>query len=79
MEERQRQQELLAAQMQQLQQEQSVPGPESPTTPPMTAAQRSAIYGEIPNAPQKTSGVSEAQAQAKQKALAREKQHRGRT
>ena len=74
MEERQRQQEL-AAQMQQLQQEQSVPGPESPTTPPMTAAQRSAIYGESPNAPQKTSGVSEAQAQAKQKALAKEKQH----
>jgi len=74
MEERQRQQEL-AAQMQQLQQEQSVPGPESPTTPPMTAAQRSAIYGQSPNAPQKTSGISEAQAQAKQKALAREKQH----
>ena len=73
MEERQRQQ-LLAAQMQQLQQEQSVPGPESPTTPAMTPAQRSAIYGESPNAPQKTSGVSEAQAQAKQKALAKEKQ-----
>ena len=74
MEERQRQQ-LLAAQMQQLQQEQNVPGPESPNTPPMTAAQRSAIYGNSSNAPQKTSGVSEAQAQAKQKALAREKQH----
>ena len=73
MEERQRQQ-LLAAQMQQLQQEQSVPGPESPSTPLMTTAQRSAIYGDSPNAPQKTSGVSEAQAQAKQKELAREKQ-----
>ncbi len=74
MEERQRQQ-LLAAQLQQLQQEQSVPGPEAPNAPPMTTAQRSAIYGESPNAPQKTSGVSEAQAQAKQKALAKEKQH----
>ena len=74
MEERQRQQ-LLAAQMQQLQQEQSVPGPESPTAPAMTPAQRSTIYGESPNAPQKTSGISEAQAQAKQRALAKEKQH----
>ena len=74
MEEQQRQQ-ALAAEMQQLQQEQSVPGPESPTSPPMTAAQRSAIYGESPNAPQKTSGASEAQAQAKQKVLAKEKQH----
>ena len=73
LEERQRQQ-LLAAQMQQLQQEQSVPGPESPTAPAMTPAQRNAIYGDSPNAPQKTSGVSEAQAQAKQKALAKEKQ-----
>ena len=74
MEERQRQQ-LLAAQMQQLQQEQSVPGPESPTAPAMTPAQRTAIYGDSPNAPQKTSGVSEAQAQARQKELVREKQH----
>lgn len=73
MEERQRQQ-LLAAQSQQLHQEQSVPGPESPAAQAMTPAQRSAIYGDSPNAPQKTSGVSEAQAQAKQKALAREKQ-----
>ena len=73
-EERQRQQ-LLAAQMQQLQQEQSVPGPESPTAPAMTPAQRTAIYGDSPNAPQKTSGVSEAQAQARQKELVREKQH----
>ena len=74
MEEQQRQQ-ALAAEMQQLQQEQSVPGPESPTSPPMTAAQRSAICGESPNAPQKTSAASEAQAQAKQKLLAKEKQH----
>jgi type IV secretory pathway VirB10-like protein len=72
-EERQRQQALAAA-MQQLQQEQSVPGPESTATPQMTAAQRSAIYGDSPNAPQHTSNVSEAQAEAKQKRLAIEKQ-----
>ncbi len=72
-EERQRQQALAAA-MQQLQQEQSVPGPESTGTPQMTAAQRSAIYGDSPNAPQHTSNVSEAQAEAKQKRLAIEKQ-----
>ena len=73
-EERQRQQELSAA-LQQLQAAQSVPGPEPATTPPMTAAQRDAIYGSSPNAPQYTSSVSQAQAEAKQKALAREKQH----
>ena len=33
----------------------------------MTPAQRAAIYGESPNAPQHTSNVSEAQAEAKQK------------
>ncbi len=73
-EERQHQQELAVA-LQQLQAAQSVPGPESATTPPMTAAQRDAIYGSSPNAPQHTSNVSQAQAEAKQKALAREKQH----
>jgi type IV secretion system protein VirB10 len=72
-EERQRQQELAAA-LQQLQAAQSDPGPESTTTPPMTGAQRDAIYGSSPNAPQRTSNVSQAQAEAKQKALAREKQ-----
>lgn len=72
-EERQRQQELAAA-MQQLQQEQNVPGPESNTTPSMTAAQRASIYGDSPNAPQHTSNLSEAQAEAKQKRLAIEKQ-----
>ena len=40
----------------------------------MTAAQRAAIYGDSPNAPQQTSNVSQAQAEAKQRALAREKQ-----
>jgi type IV secretory pathway VirB10-like protein len=72
-EERQRQQELAAA-MQQLQQAQDVPGPESTTAPPMTPAQRAAIYGDSPNASQHTSGISEAQAEAKQKRLAVEKQ-----
>jgi type IV secretory pathway VirB10-like protein len=71
--ERQRQQALAEA-MQQLQQEQSVPGPESNTAAPMTAAQRDAIYGGSSNAPQRTSNVSEAQAEAKQKRLAIEKQ-----
>jgi type IV secretory pathway VirB10-like protein len=41
----------------------------------MTAAQRSAIYGDSGNGPQRTSNVSEAQAEAKQKELAKEKQH----
>jgi len=72
-EERQRQQDLAAA-MQQLQQEQGVPGPEAAGSPPMTPAQRAAIYGESPNAPQHTSNISEAQAEAKQKRLAIEKQ-----
>jgi type IV secretion system protein VirB10 len=70
--EKQKQQELIAA-MQQLQADSS-PGPESSTASPMTAAQRDAIYGGSSNAPQHTSNVSEAQAEAKQRALAREKQ-----
>ena len=60
--------------MQELQREQAVPGPESATSFPMTAAQRSAIYGDSPNAPQTTSNVSESQAEAKQKRLAFQKQ-----
>ena len=72
-EERQHQQELAAA-MQQLQSEQSIPGPEATGTQPMTAAQRDAIYGKSQNAPKQTSNVSQAQAEAKQRALAREKQ-----
>jgi type IV secretory pathway VirB10-like protein len=71
---RQRQQEL-AAEMQQLQQEQAVPGPEADGTPKMTAAQRDAIYGNSSNAPKQTSNVSQAQAEAKQKVLEREKVH----
>jgi type IV secretion system protein VirB10 len=72
-EERQRQQELAAA-MQQLQQDQGVPSSEADGTPPMTPAQRAAIYGESPNAPQRTSNMTEAQAEAKQERLAVEKQ-----
>ena len=65
----------LPRSMQQLQQEQAVPGPEADGTPRMTAAQREAIYGDSPNAPQQTSNVSQAEAEAKQKALEREKLH----
>lgn len=72
-EERQRQQQLVAA-MQQLQTTEGAPGPEYTNATPMTAAQRDALYGASPNAPQHTSNVSEAQAEAKQKTLAREKQ-----
>jgi type IV secretory pathway VirB10-like protein len=71
--ERQHQQELAAA-MRQLQAQQNIPGPESDTAAPMTPAQRDSIYGGSSNAPQRTSNVSQAQAEAKQKALAREKQ-----
>ncbi len=71
-EEKQRQQELLAA-MQQLQSS-DTPGPESSSAAPMTAAQRDAIYGGSSNAPQRTSNVSEAQAESKQRELARERQ-----
>ena len=69
-EERQRQRELAAA-LQQLQQAQDVPGPE--TAPPMTAAQRAVIYGDSPNVPARTAELSQAQAEAKQRELAKEK------
>ena len=72
--ERQRQQEVADA-LKQLQAAENAPSPESATAPPMTAAQRSAIYGDSGNGPQRTSNVSEAQAEAKQKELAKEKQH----
>jgi type IV secretion system protein VirB10 len=71
-EEKQRQQQLVAA-MQQLQAAEGAPGPESANAAPMTTAQRDTIYGGSSNAPQHTSNVSEAQAEVKQKALAREK------
>jgi type IV secretion system protein VirB10 len=71
-EEKQRQQQLVAA-MQQLQAAEGAPGPESASAAPMTAAQSDTLYGASSNAPQHTSNVSEAQAEAKQKVLAREK------
>jgi type IV secretion system protein VirB10 len=71
--EKQRQQELLAA-MQQFQNTEGTPGPESANAAPMTAAQRDAIYGGSSSAPQHTSNVSEAQAERKQQMLARERQ-----
>ena len=75
--ERQRR-EQLAEQMRQLQAEEqaTTPGPESNAAAPMTPAQRTALYGDHnPNAPQRVSGLTEAQAEAKQRRLAREKQH----
>jgi type IV secretory pathway VirB10-like protein len=72
-EERERQQQLVAA-MQQLQATEGAPGPESANAAQMTSAQRDTIYGASSNAPQHTSNVSEAQAEVKQKTLAREKQ-----
>ncbi|MGA7157859.1 MAG: TrbI/VirB10 family protein [Acidobacteriaceae bacterium] len=71
--ERQHQQELATA-MQHLEATQGVPGPEAAGAPPMTAAQRNEIYGDSPNAPAKTSEISQARAEAKQKELAKEKQ-----
>ena len=71
-------QQQIADQLRELQAEQQAitAGPESETTPPMTPGQRTTIYGDNnPNAPKRTSGISEAQAEAKQRALAREKQH----
>ena len=70
--ERQHQQEVAAA-MQQLEAAQGAPGPEDAKAPPMTAAQRAAIYGESPNAPIVTSDASQARAEAKQRELAKKK------
>ena len=72
-EERQRQQELAVA-LRQLRQTEDAPGPEAAGAPPMTAAQRAEIYGDSPSGPRRTSNLSEAQAEAKQKQLAKEKQ-----
>ena len=69
------QNQTLAAQYQALQAQQSVPTPEYTNAAPMTPAQRQAIYGNSPNAPAKTSTVSQAQAEGKQRELAREKLH----
>ncbi len=53
-----------------------VPGPESDTAAPMTAAQKQSIYGDSPNAPKRTSNNSQAHAEGKQRELAREKEHK---
>ena len=52
------------------------PGPEAENMPAMSPAQSNAIYGgsSSPNVPQRTSPVSQARAEAKQRALTREKQ-----
>ena len=60
--------------MQAAQQGGTIPPPEADSTAPMTPAQSAAIYGTSPNAPRQTSGVTEAEAQARQKAAEREKQ-----
>jgi type IV secretory pathway VirB10-like protein len=71
-EERQRQKEMAAA-VQQLEDSQTDPQAETPDTPPMTRAQRAAIYGDSPRAPTQTSESSQLQAEAKQRRLAKEK------
>jgi type IV secretory pathway VirB10-like protein len=73
--EEQQQRAATAALLAQLQGAEA-PGPEAAGAPPMTAAQRAAMYGPgNPNAPQATSQISEKQAEAKQAMLAREKEH----
>ncbi len=72
--EQQHQQETDAA-MQQLEAAEGIPGPEGASAPPMTAAQRAAIYGESPNAPVITSDAAEERAEAMQRKLEKEKQH----
>jgi type IV secretion system protein VirB10 len=72
--ERQHQQEVAAA-TQQLETADGIPGPEGSSAAPMTAAQRAAIYGESPNGPVITSSASQERAEAKQRELAKERQH----
>jgi type IV secretory pathway VirB10-like protein len=67
------QEQGMQAQEQAQRQGQPVPLPEADGTAPMTPAQSAAIYGNSQNAPRKTSGQSEAHAQAKQKSADREK------
>lgn len=63
------------AQLQGLQTPDAVPGPEADAVAPMTAAQSRSIYGDSPNAPQRTSNASQGHAEARQRELAREKEH----
>lgn len=71
----QRRQQEIADQLQQLQAEEATPNPEADSIAPMTSAQRAAIYGDSPNAPKQVSGASEAQAEARQRQLAKERQY----
>jgi type IV secretion system protein VirB10 len=71
---RQYQQELAQAK-QELQSAEAQPSSEGNNVPPMTAEQRAAIYGSSPNAPVITSEASQAQAEAKQRELAKQRQH----
>ncbi|MDE3104866.1 MAG: conjugal transfer protein TrbI [Acidobacteriota bacterium] len=72
--EEQVQRAAAAALLVQLQAEEA-PGPEAASAPPLTPAQRAAMYGvENPDAPRSTSPYSERQAEAKEAALARERQ-----
>jgi type IV secretion system protein VirB10 len=70
--EREHQHEIAAA-LQQLDAAQGDPGPEATGAPLMTRAQRATIYGASPNAPAHTSETSQAQADARQRELAKEK------
>lgn len=71
---RQYQQELAQAE-QELQSAEAEPSPEGNNVPPMTAEQRAAIYGSNPNAPVITSEASQAQAEGKQRELAKQREH----
>ncbi|ACO32899.1 MULTISPECIES: TrbI/VirB10 family protein [Acidobacterium] len=71
---RQYRQELAQAK-QELQSAEAQPGPEGNNVPPMTAEQRAAIYGSSPNAPVITSEASQARAEAKQRVLAKQREH----
>lgn len=74
-EQQKQREQQVSEQMQQLQAAGQVVGPESDAAAPMTSAQRQAIYGDNnPYAPKRVSGVSAAQAEAKQRRLARKMQ-----
>jgi type IV secretion system protein VirB10 len=72
---RQYQKELAAAQ-QELQAAEAGPGPEGKDVPAMTPQQRAVIYGSSPNAPVVTSEASQQEAEARQRELAKQREHR---
>ena len=71
---RQYQKELAAAQ-QELQAAEAGPGPEGKDVPAMTPQQRAVIYGSSPNAPVVTSEASQQEAEARQRELAKQREH----